>query len=349
MANPPNLPPSALLKLPLPICLPLANSDPVKLTVAIPTYNGATRLPPVLDRLRTQANVPIAWEVLVVNNNSTDDTVGVVEQAQLDWPADIPLRLVHESQQGAAFARIRAISEAQGELVGLLDDDVLPDADWVAQIWKFAQAYPQAGAYGSQIHGEFEVPPPERFERIAGFFGITERGPDPLLYTPESKMLPPSAGLVVRRQAWLNAVPPRPFLAGRSPHSLFNNSEDLEAILHIQNAGWEIWYNPAMVSFHQIPARRLSRESLRFIMRSTGLARHYIRMLRFAPWQRPGVLLAGLLRDCYKAACFFWHHRDRLATDVVAAGEMEFLRYSIISPLYVWREHWRRARQRGRR
>lgn len=311
------------------------------LTVAIPTYNGSKRLLRVLGCLKHQAHAAIAWEVLVVNNNSTDNTIEVVKQAKANWPDAIPLRLVNESQQGAAFARIRAISEAQGELVGFLDDDTLPNVYWVTEVWKFAQAYPRAGAYGSQIHGEFEAPPPERFEQIAGFLAITERGPEPLLYSPESKMLPPSAGLVVRRKAWLDAVPPRPLLTGRSPKSILN-SEDLEAIIQIQNAGWEIWYNPTMVLFHQIPAHRVSREGLLFIVRSTGLARHRIRMLRFTPWQRPGVFLVGLVRDCYKAARFFGANRDRLATDVVTACEMEFLRCSIVSPFYVWCEVWRR-------
>lgn len=312
------------------------------LTIAIPTYNGATRLPKVLDCLRQQAGTAnMTWEVLIINNNSTDNLSGVVARAQRQWLGNVPLRLVNESQQGAAFARICAVREAQGDLVGFLDDDTLPAPDWVQETYKFAHQYPQAGAYGSQIHGDFEVPPPQGFERIAGFLAITERGDRPLVYTPESKMLPPSAGLVVRRQVWLQTVPPRPFLSGRSPHSILN-SEDLEAIIQIQNAGWEIWYNPTMVLFHQIPARRVSREGLLFIVRSTGLARHHIRMLRFSPWQRPLIFSIGLLRDCYEAARFFLRHRDRLSTDVVAACEMEFLRCSIISPFYVWREAWRR-------
>lgn len=318
-------------------------SDPlIHITIAIPTFNGAARLPAVLAGLRDQeGTAAIAWEVLIVDNNSTDDTVAVVEQWQTQWLPNVPLRLIHETQQGAAFARLSAIADSRGELVGFLDDDTLPDVNWVAAAWAFAQAHPEAGAFGSQIHGDFEMPPPPRFERIAGFLAITERGKVPLRYEPAAKMLPPSAGLVVRRQVWLDCVPPRPFLRGRSPNSLLN-SEDLEAIIQIQNAGWEIWYNPAMVLWHQIPARRVSREGLLFIVRSTGLARHHIRMLRFAPWQRPLVTLVGWGRDTVKLVHFWWQNRDRLATDPVAACELEFLRCSLISPFYVWREAWRR-------
>ena len=79
--------------------------------------------------------------------------------------------------------------------------------NWVSSAYKFAQKSPKAGAYGSQIHGEYEVEPPINFERIQAFLAITERGNEPLLYNPQSRFLPPSAGLVVRREAWLETVP----------------------------------------------------------------------------------------------------------------------------------------------
>jgi cellulose synthase/poly-beta-1,6-N-acetylglucosamine synthase-like glycosyltransferase len=314
----------------------------VDLTVAIPTYNGATRLPAVLAQLKQQTGTSmISWEVLVVDNNSTDRLDQVVRDIQGDWLPDVPLRYCNEPQQGAAFARLRAVQEARGLLIGFLDDDTIPAVTWVQAACLFAKKYPRAGAIGSQIHGDYEVEPPPNFERIASFLAITERGTEPQRYEPQLKMLPPSAGLVVRRAVWREHVPARPVLSGRSQTSMLN-SEDLEAIMHIQNAGWEIWYNPAMELFHQIPARRLSREGLLFIVRSTGLARHHIRMLRLKPWQRPLLFPLGWLNDLRKAGQFFWQHRDRFATDTVLACQMEFLRSSLISPFYLWWQRWNR-------
>ena len=317
-------------------------SEKIDFTVAIPTYNGADRLRAVLDRLKAQVRTEdyVRWEVLVIDNNSTDRTAQLVREYQQDWIEIAPLRYCCEPQQGASFARMRGVKEARGKWVGFLDDDTIPAPNWVTTAYAFGEVHPAAGAYGSQVHGEYEVEPPQNFEKIASFFAITERGCEPHLYEPRMKMLPPSAGLVVRKQAWCDCVPENLFLSGRSPQSILN-SEDLEVVLYLQNAGWQIWYNPHMHIYHQIPRQRLEREALLFLMRSTGLARHHIRMLRLKSWQKPLLFPLGLIRDIYKAIAYFVQHYPELDRDVVAACEMEFLRSSIFSPFYLWKQSWK--------
>ncbi len=125
----------------------------VGFTVAIPTYNGEKRLPEVLDRLRSQVQADtFAWEIVVIDNNSTDNTAKLVQAYQADWQEKFTLKYYFEPQQGAAFARRRAFEVAESTLIGFLDDDNLPAPDWVASAYNFAQKYPLAGAYASQIH-----------------------------------------------------------------------------------------------------------------------------------------------------------------------------------------------------
>jgi glycosyltransferase involved in cell wall biosynthesis len=318
----------------------------VDLTVAIPTYNGERRLPEVLEQLRIscgyalQAAIhtePLSCEVLVVDNNSTDNTAKVVQDYQANWPEQFPLRYCFEPKQGAAFARHRAFEEAKGELVGFLDDDNLPAPDWVAAAYDFAQEHPEAGAYGSRIHGAFEVTPPQNFHRLAPFLAITERGSEPLRYEPQKKLLPPSAGLVVRKQAWLNSVPSKLVLTGRTPNSMLT-SEDLEMLSHIQANGWEIWYNPAMQIEHKIPHWRLEREYLIPFFRGIGLSRHVTRMLSVKSWQRPLATLAYMANDVRKIACHLFKHGVRVQSDLIAACEMELFVSSLVSPFYLWRQ-----------
>jgi len=140
-------------------------------TLAIPTYNGANCLPKLLDKLRQQTGVEqISWEIIVVDNNSSDNTAQVVQEYQANWLPGVPVKYIFEPEQGAAFARLRAVKEAQGELIGFLDDDNLPNPDWIAQAYLFAQEHPQAGAFSGQIHGEFEVEPPENFPTHSSLF-----------------------------------------------------------------------------------------------------------------------------------------------------------------------------------
>src|SRR5262245_8438386 len=104
----------------------------MEITVAIPTYNGAHRLPEVFRSLQRQIKTnTIAWEILVVDNNSSDDTQRVISFCQRTMPH---LRYAKEVRQGAGFARDTALREAQGELVAFLDDDTIPNSNWVTAV-----------------------------------------------------------------------------------------------------------------------------------------------------------------------------------------------------------------------
>jgi glycosyltransferase involved in cell wall biosynthesis len=308
----------------------------VDFTVAIPTYNGAQRLPEVLESLKSQTGTEsFAWEVVVVDNNSRDTTPEVIKAYQQNSP--YPIRYCLETAQGAGFARKRAICEAQSDLIGFLDDDNIPAATWIAAAYTFAQEHPTAGAFGSRIQGEFEVEPPENFSRLLSFLALTERGSEPLIYEPAKKVLPPSAGLVIRKQAWLENVPDRLILNGRVDGNMLT-AEDLEMLSYIQRSGWEIWYNPAMQVRHKIPKQRLEREYLIPFFRGIGLSRYVTRMLSVKRWQRSPALIAYTLNDIRKITLHLLKYRTKVKTDLVAACELELFTSSLISPFYLWRK-----------
>lgn len=306
-------------------------------TVAIPTYNGEHRLPELLERLRNQINTEnLSWEIIVVDNNSNDNTSQVIQSYQKNWQCSYPLKYTFEAKQGAAYARKRAVTEAKGRLIGFLDDDNYPMNNWVSAAYTFGEKHPQAGAYGSQIHPEWEVEPPANFERIAPFLAITERGDLPLLYEAHKKLLPPSAGLVVRRQTWLDSVPNQPILTGRVVGNMLT-SEDLEMLSYIQKAGWEIWYNPEMEIYHQIPSSRLTKEYLIPFVSGIGLSRYVTRMVNIKPFYKPIATLVYMINDLRKIILHLIKYRHQVTIDLVASCEMHYFFSSLISPLYLWK------------
>ncbi|MGD1701971.1 hormogonium polysaccharide biosynthesis glycosyltransferase HpsE [Dapis sp. BLCC M229] len=313
----------------------------VDFTVAIPTYNGEDRLPEVLDRLKLQINTEnFSWEVIVVDNNSTDTTAQVVAAYQAKWPKFIPLRYAFAPKQGAAFARQRAVEKARGEFIGFLDDDNLPDPEWVAQAYTFGKNNPQVGAFGSQIHGYFfeqnsESELPKRFKEIACFLAIIERGSKPHLYEPKKKMLPPGAGVVVRKQAWEENVPKTLFL-NHTGKKAGLACEDLEVLIHIQQAGWQIWYNPAMVVYHRIPNSRLKRDYLLSLLRCSALSRNHLRMMTLKSWQKPLALPAYMANDIRRLVLHLMKKGKSIQTDTVTACQTEFLWNTIKSPFFLW-------------
>ena len=303
----------------------------------------------VLDKLRSQTQLEgISWEIIVCDNGSTDDTASVVQRYQAnwqtDWPEQVPLYYRFAAEQGAAFARQRAVESASGELIAFLDDDNLPAEDWVSQAISFAQTHPEAGAFGSQIHGQFESELPEELKNIKCFLAIIERGSQPHLYQPANKILPPAAGLVVRKSAWLSAVPPRLFLNNKGKEAGLA-SEDLEALLHIQKAGHDIWYNPAMVVHHDIPDSRLRKDYLVTLFRCVGLSRFHIRLLGIQNWQRPAAIPAYIANDICKLALHRLRYGRRQLLNTEETCKRTLLSSTAISPFFLLKKAYKDVQQ----
>lgn len=304
-----------------------------KFTVVIPTYNGANKLPKLLDRLQQQTGLKNQqWEILVIDNNSHDDTAQVVKTYQDKWQGNSNLKYHLEPEQGSAFARLRGAREAKGELIGFIDDDCIPAPDWIAAACTFAAQHPQAGAFSGQIHGDFDIPPPPdlEFKKIQAFLAIREHGNNPLKFNPDTLNLPPAAALVVRQQAFINSVPPRPVLVGRVGNSMLGG-EDYELLLYLHKAGWEIWYNPAMHSYHHIPQNRLEKQYLLTLAHACGLATCHLRMLNASPGQKPIIFTKTLLGNLRRWLKHYIKYRGKLDNNLIAACENEFFWGSLLS------------------
>ncbi|MEO0488853.1 MAG: hormogonium polysaccharide biosynthesis glycosyltransferase HpsE [Cyanobacteria bacterium J06659_2] len=314
----------------------------IDLTVAIPTYNGAPRLALVLEHLRAQTGTEtLDWEILVVDNNSSDDTAERVRQCQADWLLQVPLKYYFEPQQGAAYARQRAVQEAEGNWVAFLDDDVLPMADWVENAIAFGRAHPHAGAYSGQIHAKFDEPPPPEFKYIKAFLAVREEGNVAHRYQPERLNTPPAAALVVRRQAWLDWMPPEPYLAGRVGESMVGG-EDIEISMHLHHGGWEVWYCPEMHVSHHIPPHRLERDYLMGLAQGCGLSACQLQLLNKPLWQKPLVTGRILLGSTRRVLFHYWRYRRELGTDLVAAFRLRFYLGNLMSVRYaLHHKFWR--------
>ncbi|MEO1766697.1 glycosyltransferase [Thiobacter aerophilum] len=146
-------------------------------TVIVCTYNRAQSLAETLQCLRNQQVMAgRTWEVIVVDNNSRDDTRAVVARFQAQWPI---LRYVFHPTQGLSHARNRGIAEARGEILLFTDDDVHPEPDWLEQVLS-GMAQHGADACGGFIAPMFEIAPPAWFTpRFYGFVAVrTERTDD---------------------------------------------------------------------------------------------------------------------------------------------------------------------------
>src|SRR6187551_1034496 len=100
------------------------------LSIIVSTYNRADLLGEALGSILEQEAVSSwAWEVIAVDNNSTDNTRAVAEMLLAQYPNR--LRYVFEAEQGLSAARNRGIRESRGAIIAFTDDDVRVAPDWV--------------------------------------------------------------------------------------------------------------------------------------------------------------------------------------------------------------------------
>ena len=107
-------------------------------SIVICCYNSSKRLPETLAHLKAQV-VPdhIPWEVIVVDNASTDGTSQVARALWGELPG-VPFRVVREAKQGLSNARNRGLMESKGDLICYIDDDVRPKENWLINIYNVA-------------------------------------------------------------------------------------------------------------------------------------------------------------------------------------------------------------------
>lgn len=228
--------------------------------VAICTWNRSGLLARTLERL-LELRVPsrVTWRVLVVNNNSTDDTAAVLQA----FSERLPLRTVLEPQAGLSRARNRAVLEAQGEYLVWTDDDVLVDREWLAAYSEAFARHPDAAFFGGPIHPWFEGSPPawlqRGWRRVGQVFAVRELGGEALPF--DDARFPFGANFAVRT-AVQRQFPYDPSL-GRLGQSMVSGDETtvLRAMLAAGHKGW--WVPEAKV-VHFIPR---SRQTLAYVRR----------------------------------------------------------------------------------
>jgi glycosyltransferase involved in cell wall biosynthesis len=249
-------------------------------SVCICTHNGGHRAIRVLEELAKQTAPIERWEVIVIDNGSTDDTASVMAGKLKElFPENG--RVVHEPELGIAFARRRASIEAQGEALCFLDDDNIPDPDFVEQALRVFTEKPRMGAVGGQLIGEWEKPASALANVVAvDMLGVTALGDEPFMIT-QPGWGPAGAGLCIRAGLLRSILEDASFCAGicgRRGEAL-SSGEDMALCVKVYQSGYERWYDPALRLRHQLSARRMEIDYLFRLHDAVGRGQAAVRRL----------------------------------------------------------------------
>ena len=236
-------------------------------TILICTYNRAPLLRETLAAMQEMTRpAGCQVDILVVDNNSTDDTATVVAQAATS--ARFPVTLLSERQQGKSFALNTGLSVATGDVLALTDDDVLPATDWLVRIVAAFRAKDVTFVFGKVLPRWSCTPPPELLtipaQDIWGPLAIVDYGDEPVAYEAANtgQRLPIGANLAFLRSALLTIGGWRTDL-GKVNNTLISG-EDHEIFMRLRRHDlYSGYYDPELSVRHYVPASRLTRRYFR--------------------------------------------------------------------------------------
>jgi glycosyltransferase involved in cell wall biosynthesis len=265
--------------------------------VTICTWNRCGLLRQTLEAMtRLRRPEGMSWELLVVDNNSTDETESTIDA----FRTRLPLRSVFESTPGLSNARNRALREcAAADYVLFTDDDVLMSPDWLAAFAAGATGFPEAAALGGPIEPWWSVEPDPVLTAVfpalaRGFCGVDHDRP---LGPLDDEQFIWGANMAFRMSA-IAGMSFDPSL-GTTPSGRIAGGEELQFLRALRRRGGSVLWVPDMRVKHYVPPERIR---LDYLLRfSTAKGREKIAVDGVPPGPRVFGVPRWLMRQWLEA------------------------------------------------
>jgi glucosyl-dolichyl phosphate glucuronosyltransferase len=302
----------------------LQSDRPLAATVLICTYNRAGYLADTLDSLAASRVNDLRWNVIVVDNNSTDTTREVVASRIARFP--VALEYIFEAQQGKSNALNTGLAATNAAIVVFTDDDVRVGEGWLEAVCRPMLDDETIDYTGGPVLPMWEQPCPSWLDGRSDLWGtlaILDYGPQPFIFE-ERRRVPLGANMSVRRTL-IDRVGGFDPALGRKGESLLGQ-EQAEFFCRSRAAGARGLYVPAARLDHHVPAQRLTRGYFRRwwywkgVSKSRLEQRHPVTELgidlsavpRFAGV--PRFMIGSALRDAagWLIAALTWNQAERM-------------------------------------
>jgi glycosyltransferase involved in cell wall biosynthesis len=263
-------------------------------SVIISTYNRCEMLPVALESLLAQDTAGARYEVIVVDNNSTDRTREVIESIIARGHSN--LRYFFEGQQGLSYGWNTGIKHARAPILAFTDDDMCVARDYVASVKQAFDEYPAADFIGGKVLPHWKDKPPAWLTaRHWAPLALQDHGETPF-YTNETKQLC-LLSKSFRREVFKRVGLFKPEL-GRIKDAI-GSAEDHDLQLRIWQTGGQGMYIPGVVAYAEVQEERLTKKYHRRWHTGHG---HFYALMRVSEFERDEMRLFDVPVRLYKQA-----------------------------------------------
>ena len=264
------------------------------ISVVVCTDNRAALLREALRSLFAQKAEDLSYEIIVIDNNSSDDTPATVESLKSESP--VPLRYCRESRQGNAYARNAGVEQAEASIIAFLDDDCTAEENWLTTIKYAFDRHPELDFVGGRVLPVWERDPPS-------WLNTSHWAPLALLDygTEEQKIsgLTPlgllTANIAVRKEVFDQLGGFLPSL--QRVKGSIGSMEDHEFLLRICRSGKRGLYLPDLITWAGVDPERMTKAYHRRWHTGHG---HFYAVLNDPEWERSKFSFAGVPSHLYK-------------------------------------------------
>lgn len=245
-----------------------------EVSVIICTHNRADRLGDAIQSVLDQSSAGVPFELLVIDNRSTDGTRDVVER----FGSDERVRYVPEPTLGLCHARNTGAREARGRYLAYLDDDATAGAGWLRAVVEAFAAIPEVGVVGGRVEPVWEaVRPGWLSDDVALSLTIVDWSTTPTVIADIQRRWLVGANMAIRADVLREVGGFHPALDRVGNRML--SSGDVYLQKQIMARGYRCFYAPAMAVRHAVPASRLTKRWFRRRYYAQGLSDAVMQLL----------------------------------------------------------------------
>ena len=242
------------------------------LSAVICTYNREKYIYNVLRSIAENDLSKDGYEIVLVNNNCTDNTEAECLRFKNDFP-DVAFHCFHEPNQGLSYARNCGVRESKGDIIIYVDDDAVVNKEYLRTYAEFFSRNHEAAAAGGPITPQYETEEPEWMSHYTRMLltGALDLGSKEREF-PKGAF--PGGGNVAYRRSVFDQIGLFNVELGRKGNSLIG-AEEKDLFDRMGSQGMKFYYLPNAILYHIIPERKLTEDYFNRLSLGIGQSERY--------------------------------------------------------------------------